>query len=150
MAPTDAMGSGRWDELPSIPDATAWLRFELLGSPVGPLACDIRYQDGKRVVCELVDEWAEPAEGEPAWGAPQMHIAMTWRNYLRMRSGELTALEAIEDGGIVDARWTLLLLLHGLLQEPEYVSVYRSLPVIPAELAWWGEVAPWIPARDSF
>ena len=79
-----------------------------------------------------------------------MHIAMTWRNYLLMRAGELTALEAIEDGGIVDARWTLLLLLHGLLQEPEYVSVYRSLPVIPAELSWWGEVAPWIPARDSF
>ena len=150
LPPLDDMASGRWDELPSIPDATAWLRFELLGSPIGPLACDIRYQDGKRVVCELVDEWAEPTEGEPAWGAPQMHIAMTWRNYLLMRAGELTALEAIEDGGIVDARWTLLLLLHGLLQEPEYVSVYRSLPVIPAELSWWGEVAPWIPARDSF
>ncbi len=150
LPPLDDMASSRWDELPSVPDATAWLRFELLGSPVGPLACDIRYQDGKRPVCELVDEWVEPVEGEVAWGAPQMHIAMTWRNYLRMRSGELSALEAIEDGGIVDARWTLLLLLHGLLQEPEYVSVYRSLPIIPEELGWWGEVAPWIPARDSF
>lgn len=150
LPPLDDMASDRWGELPEIPDATAWLRFELLGSPVGPLACDIRYVDGSRVLCELVDEWAEPVEGEPAWGAPQMHIAMTWRNYLRMRSGELTALEAIEDGGIVDARWTLLLMLHGLLQEREYAAVYRSLPRIPAELGWWGEVAPWVPERDSF
>ena len=59
---------------------------------------------------------------------------MTWRNYLRMRTGELTALEAIEDGGVVDARWTLLLMLHGLLQEPEYLAIYRDLPVIPDEL----------------
>ena len=53
-------------------------------------------------------------------------------------------------GGTVDARWTLLLMLHGLLQEPEYMGIYRDLPVIPDELGWWGEVAPWIPARDSF
>jgi hypothetical protein len=41
-------------------------------------------------------------------------------------------------------------MLHGLLQEPEYLGIYRDLPVLPDELGWWGEVAPWIPARDSF
>jgi hypothetical protein len=41
-------------------------------------------------------------------------------------------------------------MLHGLLQEPEYVGIYLDLPVLPEALGWWGEVAPWIPARDSF
>lgn len=150
MPPVDDLTSPRWVELPTVPDATARLRFELTGSPVGPLAMDIRYQDGGRPMSVIVDDWPETSEGEPAHGAPEMHIVMTWRNYLHMRAGRLTALEAIEDGGHVDARWTLLLLLHGLLQEPEYVGIYRDLPVIPDELGWWGEVAPWIPARDSF
>jgi hypothetical protein len=150
LPPLDDLYSPRWDELPMIPHATAWLRYELTGTPVGPIACDIRYQDGKRPVSVVIDDWAPPADGEVAHGAPEMHIAMTFRNYLKMRTGELTALEAIEDGGTVDARWTLLLMLHGLLQEPEYIGIYRDLPVFPDELGWWGEVAPWIPQRDSF
>ena len=122
LPPLDDLYSDRWDELPTVPDATAWLRYELTGTPVGPIACDIRYQDGKRPVSVVVDDWSAPVDGEPAYGAPEMHIAMTFRNYLKMRTGELTALEAIEDGGTVDARWTLLLMLHGLLQEPEYIG----------------------------
>ena len=120
------------------------------GSPVGPLALDIRYQEGKRAVAEIVDDWPQTVEGEPAHGAAEMHIVMTWRNYLRMREGHVTALEGIEEGGTVDARWTLLLLLHGLLQEPEYVDIYRGLPAVPAELGWWGEVARYLPERTSF
>lgn len=150
LPPLDDCRLDRWDELPLVPDATARLRFELTGSPVGPLALDIRYQDGRRPVCEVVEEWQDTAEGEPAHLAPEMHILMTWRNYLRMRSGERTALEAIEDGGDIDARWTLLLMLHGLLQDPTYVELYRSLPRIPAELGWWGEVAPYIGTRTDF
>lgn len=150
LPPVDDLAAAGWDELPFVPDATARLRFELTGTPVGPLALDIRYVDGRRPVGEIVDDWAVLGEGELAHGAPEMHISMTWRNYLRMRAGEVTALEGIEEGGTVDARWTLLLLLHGLLQEPKYLAIYRALPVIPAELGWWGEVAPWVPTRDAF
>jgi hypothetical protein len=150
LPPLDDLLLGTWDDLPTVPDATARLKFELTGSPVGHLALDIRYQDGKRAVAELVDDWTATAEGQPAHGAPEMHIVMTWRNYLRMREGQVTALEGIEEGGTVDARWTLLLLLHGLLQETEYVEIYRSLPAMPAEIGWWGEVAPYLPERTSF
>ena len=150
LPPLDDLTAQGWDELPLVPDATARLRFELTGSPVGPLALDIRYQDGRRPVAEIVDDWVETAEGEEAHGAPEMHVSMTWRNYLRMRTGDVTALEGIEEGGTVDARWTLLLLLHGLLQEPKYIAIYRALPEVPDELGWWGEVAPWIPSRDDF
>lgn len=146
----DDLGADGWDELPLVPDATARLRYELIGSPVGLMQIDVRYQDGRRPVARFVQDFAESAEGEPAHGAPEMHVAMTWRNYLRMRSGEVTPLEGIEEGGTVDARWTLLLLLHGLLQEPEYTAIYRALPRIPAELGWWGEIAPFIPTRTSF
>lgn len=144
LPPLDDGASDRWDELPTIPDATARLKFELTGSPVGNLALDIRYLNGKRPVCEIVDDWPELVDGDIAYGAPEMHIVMTWRNYLRMRSGEVTALEGIEEGGLTDARWTHLLMLHGLLQEREYVDVYRSLPAIPKELGWWGEIAPYV------
>lgn len=149
LPPLDDLYSERWPELPTVPHATAWLRFELTGTPVGPVACDIRYVDGQRPVSVVVDEWSPPAHGEAAHGAPEMHIVMTFRNYLKMRTGELSALEAIEDGGTVDARWTLLLMLHGLLQEPEYMGIYRDLPALPDELGWWGEVAPWVPVRDE-
>lgn len=149
LPPLDDINSDRWDELPLIPDATARLRFELTGSPVGNLALDIRYQDGKRPMCQIIDEWDELSDGDVGYRAPEMHIVMTWRNYLRMRAGEVTALEAIEEGGTTDARWTLLLMLHGLLQETEYVDVYRSLPKIPTELGWWGEVAPYLTVPED-
>ena len=145
----DDLSSSGWDELPVVPDATARLRFELTDSPVGVQWLDIRYQDGRRTG-RLVTEWAPTQEGEAAHDAPEMHVVMNWGNYLRMRAGDLTALEAIEDRGTVDARWTLLLLLHGLVQQAEYMALYRALPRMPEELTWWGEVAPWIPARESF
>ncbi|MCB1256513.1 MAG: hypothetical protein KDB26_05370 [Microthrixaceae bacterium] len=151
LPPLDDIASPRWDELPDIPDATARLKFELTGSPVGNLALDIRYLNGKRPMCEIINEWDDLSDGDLAYGAPEMHIVMTWRNYLRMRSGEVTALEGIEEGGTTDARWTHLLMLHGLLQEREYMDVYGSLPLIPAELGWWGEIAPFVspPTEDD-
>jgi hypothetical protein len=139
----DDLPAPAFDALAHVPDATARLRFEVFGTPVGVQRCEVRYQDGARTAW-LVEDWVDPTEDEPAFGAPEMHVTMTFRNYLAMRSGAATALEAIEDGGTVDARWTLLLLLHGLIQSPEYVAAYRSLPVLPAELGWWGEVAPLI------
>ncbi|MCZ7630037.1 MAG: hypothetical protein M5U19_13745 [Microthrixaceae bacterium] len=64
---------------------------------------------------------------------------MTFANYLHMRTGEKTYLEAIADGGTVgDTRWTLLLLLHGIVQQQRYADAYRALPVFPRELGWWG------------
>lgn len=147
---SDDLNAQGWDELPEVPDATARLRYELTGSPVGAMRIDVRYLDGRRPNPRFVTAWAPTVEGEPAHGAPEMGISMTWRNYLRMRAGEVTPLEAIEEGGDVDAGWTLLLLLHGLLQDPVYVSIYRGLPRMPDELGWWGEVAPWIPERASF
>lgn len=144
----DDLPAPAFDGLAHVPNATARLRFEVFGSPVGIQRCEVRYVDGSRTAW-LVEDWSEPSEGEPAWGAPEMAVSMSFRNYLAMRSGEATALEAIEDGGIVDARWTLLLLLHGLIQSPEYVAAYRSLPHLPVELGWWGEVAPLIPPADD-
>ena len=137
-----------FDSLAHVPDATARLRFEVMATPVGIQRCEVRYVDGSRTAW-LVEDWEDPEEGQPAFGAPEMHVTMTFRNYLKMRSGQATALEAIEDGGTVDARWTLLLLLHGLIQSPEYVAAYRGLPRLPDELGWWGEVAPLIPPADE-
>jgi len=141
----DDLPAPAFDALPRVPDATARLRFEVFGSPVGTQYADVRYHDGSRTAW-LVGEWTDTEDGEPAHDAPELHVRMSFRNYLSMRSGRSTALEAIEDGGTVDARWTLLLLLHGLIQSPVYVTAYRDLPRLPDELGWWGEVAPLVGA----
>lgn len=148
LPPLDDLPDPAFDLLETVPDATARLRFELTGTPVGRILCDIRYEDGKRPMGIVVPEWTEAtAVGEPAHDAPEMQVGMSFRNYLKMRTGELTALEAIADGGDVgNTRWTLLLLLHGLIQSRPYVAAYRALPVMPDELGWWGEAAPFVPA----
>jgi hypothetical protein len=129
-----------------VPDATARVHFELLGSPVGRILCDLRYQDGRRVQGRVVAEWPEEtAEGEPAHDAPLVTLGLTYPNYLRLRTGERTALEAVADGGDVgDTRWTLLLLVHGIIQQEPYAAAFRSLPVFPPELGWWGQAAPYV------
>ncbi|HPU40243.1 MAG TPA: hypothetical protein PLS63_11780 [Microthrixaceae bacterium] len=144
----DDLPAPAFDALAHIPDATARLRFEVFGTPVGTQLAEVRYVDGSREAW-LVSGWEEPTEEQPAFGAPEMAVSMSFRNYLKMRAGQATALEAIEDGGTVDARWTLLLLLHGLIQSPAYVAAYRAMPVLPDELGWWGEVAPHIPPAED-
>ena len=139
----DDLPSPAFDSLPHVPDATARLRFEVTGTPVGTQRSEVRYVDGSRTAW-LVADWEDPEPGSPAADAPDMGISLTFRNYLFLRSGRATALEAIADGGLVDARWTMLLLLHGLVQQPEYVAANRSLPRLPDELGWWGLVAPFV------
>jgi len=146
LPPLDDLPSPGFASLPRVPDATARLRFELIGTPVGRILSDIRYQDGRRPLGTVVGEWPERTrQGEPAHDAPEMSVRMTFANYLRVRSGEKDFLEAIEDGGDVgDSRWTLLLLLHGIAQTAPYLAIYRSLPRFPAETGWWGEAAAYI------
>ncbi|MCP4435948.1 MAG: hypothetical protein GY812_10710 [Actinomycetia bacterium] len=150
LPPRDDLPHPGFHELVRVPDATARLRFAVTGSPVGRIVCDIRYQDGLRPLGRVVDEWPEDTDpAEPAHEAPLIDVEVSFANYLRMRTGEKTSLEAIADGGgVVDTRWTLLLLLHGIVQEQRYVDIYRSLPVLPAELGWWGEAAPFV-ASDA-
>lgn len=146
LPPLDDLPHPGFDELEEIPDATARLRYEITGSPVGPILCDIRYESGRRPSGEVVTTWDDPVEGSPAAAAPEILVGVSFANYLRTRTGELTHLEAIADGGTVgDTRWTLLLLLHGIVQRQRYVDIYRSLPVIPPEIGWWGQAAPFVP-----
>lgn len=145
LPPLDDLPDPAFDELEFVPDATARLRFEISGTPVGSIRCDIRYQDGRRPLGRVVSDWPATIEGEPAHDAPLIDVGVTFANYLHMRTGEKTYLEAIADGGTVgDTRWTLLLLLHGIVQQQRYADAYRALPVFPRELGWWGEAAGFI------
>jgi hypothetical protein len=144
LPPLDDLPHPGFSELDFVPDATGRLRFQLTGTPVGSILCDIHDLDGRRPWAQVVAEWSEDSDG-PAADAPLIEVDITFANYLRMRTGEKTALEAIADGGGVgETRWTLLLLLHGIVQRRRYQEIYRSLPVIPPEIGWWGEAAPFI------
>lgn len=145
LPPLDDLPDPAFDELEFVPDATARLRFEISGTPVGRIRCDIRYQDGRRPLGRVVTDWPATIAGEPAHDAPLIDVGVTFANYLCMRTGEKTYLETIADGGTVgDTRWTLLLLLHGIVQQQRYTDAYRAMPVLPSVLGWWGEAAPFI------
>lgn len=149
LPPVDDFAEGLAD-MPFVPHATARLRFELVGSPAGQILGDVRYVDGRRPQNRVVTNWTETEAGEPAHDAPEIFLRMKFRNYLKMRTGELSHLEAIEDGGDVgESRWTLLLMLHGLAQHPTYRSTYRNLTTLPEELGWWGEAAPFVGADQA-
>lgn len=140
IPPAEDVADPRWHDVPKIPDATLRVRFELLHSPVGTMMIDVRYVDGIRVDCFFVNEWVPLHDGDTTFGSPDIHIGMPWGNFMKLRARKMTALEAIEAGGSIDARWTSLLLIHGLMQQPEFTELYKSYVDVPSELLWWGQV----------
>lgn len=142
LPPVDDLESAEMRATPLVPDASLHIRLQLTSTPVGTMFAELASIDGRRSWGSVVDEWATE---ETTSGLPTIEVTLTWRSYLRMRAGELNSLEAVEEGGNVGGRWTVLLLLHGLVQSPPIAAVYRALPKIPDELSWWGEVAQWTP-----
>jgi hypothetical protein len=141
LPPLDDVASDALGDLREIPDADLALRFRLVGSPAGMVLLELAYVGGRRVRAEVVDFFGDDMEPVP-FGSAEATCDITWRNYLRVRSGDLDPLEAGAEG-TVEGHWTHLLLLHGLLQQADHVAAWSSLPELPEELAWFGEVAPW-------
>ena len=54
----DDLPAPEFDTLAHVPDATARLRFEVFGTPVGVQRCEVRYQDGSRTGW-LVQDWED-------------------------------------------------------------------------------------------
>lgn len=133
--PLDDLALPGWAELPPVPNATLRVKLTLTDTPDGDQQrVDVRFVDGRRVYGEMVTgDWPELRDGDPGYGWHVIDVSVSFRNYLRLRSGQINALEAIEDGGTVDARWTILLLLHGLLQDRNFTALWQTLPS-PADL----------------
>lgn len=144
IPPVEDVRDQRWHDMPTIPDATLRVRFEMLNSPIGTMMIDVRYVDGVRVECFYVNEWVPLEEGDSTFGSPDIHIGIQWGNFMKLCAREMTALEAIEDGGSIDARWTSLLLIHGLMQQPEFTDLYKTYVSVPEPLLWWGQVAGYV------
>ena len=142
LPPLDDVATDALADLHEIPDADLALRFRLVGSPAGMVLLELAYLGGRRVRAQVVDSFAEDMEPVP-FGSAEATCDLTWRNYLRLRAGTLDPLEAGAEG-TVDGHWTHLLLLHGLLQQADHLAAWSSLPEMPEELAWFGELAPWV------
>ncbi|MFM7063555.1 MAG: hypothetical protein ACKO04_08705 [Actinomycetes bacterium] len=147
LPPLDDVASDALAHLRPVPDADLALRFRIVGSPAGMVLLELPYLSGQRVAARLVEEFGERVDPVPD-GAADSTCDLTWRNYLRVRAGTLDPLESGAQG-TVEGHWTHLLLLHGLLQMPEHVAAWSSLPELPEELGWFGEVAPWAVAGDG-
>jgi hypothetical protein len=138
--PWDDLLSTGWERCPWIPDANLRVRLTLTEPDPpgtgedGAHHLDIRWVEGRRVLARMVPmlPWPEILPGEPGSEfsfIPDIEVSLTFQNYLRLRSGVLSPLEAIEAGGDVSTvRWTVLLMLHGLLQDETYRELWGALP----------------------
>ena len=147
LPPLDDVASDALAHLRPVPDADLALRFRIVGSPAGMVLLELPYLAGQRVAARVVEEFGDRVDPVPD-GSADSTCDLTWRNYLRVRAGVLDPLESGAQG-TVEGHWTHLLLLHGLLQMPEHVAAWSSLPDMPEELGWFGEVAPWVQPGDG-
>jgi hypothetical protein len=111
--------------LPEIRDATLTVLTVLTGGPNGTAWVLHEFVDGNLAS-------ARGGVGEPDVGAA-VTATMSWSGYLSWRAGA-DILEVIAVTGSVTGHWTELLLLHGLVQQPEWSEAIAKIPPTPAEL----------------
>ncbi len=108
--------------LPAVPDATLAIHYEVVGTPIGTVRVVLELTDGRMTRSASVAEF-EVTE------LPLVTVSIEWARHLEWRRGECTVLEALE-GAAIEARWQVMLLAHGLLQQPEWTGPLRALPAV--------------------
>lgn len=114
-SPFDIADTDELDRLPTIPEATLTTQFQLAAGPFGPLRFWWTFTDGRST--------------ELAWGAhaePDVFVRIRYQRMVAVRQGDITVLEALEDGGHVDGGVGPLMLLAGLQESPELLAAGKA------------------------
>ncbi len=94
--------------LPEFPGATLVVQYDFAAGPFGPVGYWMAFEDG---LCSGVDFGRADD--------PDVRVAITFAKMAAVRRGELTILEALEDGGQVAGDLGPLMLLAGLEESAE-------------------------------
>lgn len=114
-SPLDILDVPELDELPVLPGADVTIQFHLSDGPFGDVDYWWRFESGRSVASEL------GTAHDPdivAWGP--------FDAIQRVRSGEMSLLEALSQGARVEAEEGPLMLYAGLQESPEFQTAIRG------------------------
>jgi len=114
-SPLDIDDTAELDELPVIPDATLTTQFQLYAGPFGTLRFWWEFVDGRSTGMAFGDH-----------AEPDVHVRIRFQRMVGVRRGDISVLEALEDGGTVDGGVGPLMLLAGLQESPELLAAGRA------------------------
>jgi hypothetical protein len=117
VPPLDELGI--YGDLPEVPDATLSIHYEVRATPIGVIRVELDLVDGHMVSATSVVDFST-TEG------PMVFVSIDWDRHLEWRSGGCSVLEALE-GAHLEARWQVMLLAHGLLQQEQWKTAMRTL-----------------------
>jgi hypothetical protein len=112
--PLDIVGRPELEELPKMPDASVTVQHHLRGGPFGDVDCYQLFVDGRLDRVEL-----------GALPEPDVEVEVPYRAHVRLRQGEIAALDALQEGRIAGAMGSLAL-YAGLLESEPFQRAQRA------------------------
>jgi len=128
-SPMDIADTAELDRLPSIPDATLATQFQFFAGPFGSVRFWWTFVDGRST-----------GMGFGTHAEPDVFVRIRFQRMVGVRRGDLSVLEALEDGGIADGGVGPLMLLAGLQESPELLAAGRACGPSGPALAALGQV----------
>jgi len=112
--PMDIVGRPELEDLPKMPDASVSVQHHLRGGPFGDVDCYQLFVDGRldRVELGTLPE-------------PDVEVEVPYRAHVRLRQGEIAALDALQEGRIAGAMGSLAL-YAGLLESEPFQRAQRA------------------------
>jgi hypothetical protein len=129
-SPLDIGDTTEIDGLPTIPDATLTTQFQLFAGPFGTVRFWWSFVDGLSTDMAFGDH-----------PEPDVFVRIRFQRMVGVRRGDISVLEALEDGGAIDGGVGPLMLLAGLQESPELLAAGRACGPSGPALAALGQVA---------
>lgn len=136
--PLDILDTAELAMLPAVPGATLAVQFEFADGPFGDVSFWETFEDGLVTASEF--------------GRADEHdvlIAISYQRMVGVRSGEMTILECLENGGKVEGALGPLMLMAGLEESPEMRAAELACGPAGALLARVGEIAASADHREA-
>lgn len=121
-------------EAPLVPEATFVAQFDASNTPVGPASVWVSFVDGR--VADV---------GVGAADRPDVVVAGSYRDALRVRAGEITVSEGLRSATITGTE-PILVMLAGIYESSAYQRAMRACGSVGMALGVLGEVA----ATDAY
>jgi hypothetical protein len=117
-----------WSNLPLIPGASLVQQNRWLRSPFGTVTYYGRFADGRRA------EWTLGVHPKP-----DTFVEIDFARRMRAMAGIISTTDQIE-GGSVTGDWSMLMLLAGIIESPEFLDAVAQGSGVRAEMADYAEI----------
>jgi hypothetical protein len=126
------------DGLPFVPGASVRVQYELAAGPFGGVSFWTTFSDGRSA-----------GMGFGTLSDPDAIVRITFSSMAAVRAGEMTVLQALEDGGRVEGAVGPLMVLAGLQESPELRAVEMACGPAAGVLGAMGAVWDSLEHREA-